>query len=192
MTRSTIDLLLTRRSALAMNLGEPGPDDESLDKILRAGIRVPDHGRAEPWRIQVLRKDAQRALAEISVEIFRRENPDAAEAQIEFERARPQRSPLLLIVTSHPRPEKFANVPEIEQTLSSAAVCQNLLIATEALGYNAQWVTDWLAYHPKVRVALGHQADTRIVGFIHIGTAGEPPHERPRPEFEAIVSEWEP
>ena len=192
MTRSTIDLLLTRRSALAMNLGEPGPDDESLDKILRAGIRVPDHGRAEPWRIQVLRKDAQRALAEISVEIFRRENPDAAEAQIEFERARPQRSPVLLIVTSHPRPEKFANVPEIEQTLSSAAVCQNLLIATEALGYNAQWVTDWLAYHPKVRVALGHQADTRIVGFIHIGTAGEPPHERPRPEFEAIVSEWEP
>ncbi len=192
MTRSTIDLLLTRRSALAMNLGEPGPDDESLDKILRAGIRVPDHGRAEPWRIQVLRKDAQRALAEISVEIFRRENPDAAEAQIEFERARPQRSPLLLIVTSHPRPEKFAKVPEIEQTLSSAAVCQNLLIATEALGYNAQWVTDWLAYHPKVRVALGHQADTRIVGFIHIGTAGEPPHERPRPEFEAIVSEWEP
>ncbi len=192
MTRTTIDLLLTRRSVLAMNLGEPGPDDESLDKILRAGIRVPDHGRTEPWRIQVLRKDAQRALAEICVEIFKRENPAAAGAQIEFERQRPQRSPLLLIVTSHPRPEKFAKVPEIEQTLSSAAVCQNILIATEALGYNAQWVTDWLAYHPEVRVALGHQADTKIVGFIHIGTASEPPNERPRPEFETIVSEWGP
>ncbi len=192
MTVPTIDLLLTRRSTLAMNLGEPGPDDESLDKILRAGIRVPDHGRTEPWRIQVLYKDAQHALAEICVEIFKREHPEAADVQIEFERKRPQRSPLLLIVTSHPKPEKFDKVPEIEQTLSSAAVCENILIATEALGYNAQWVTDWLAYHPEVRTALGHQADTKIIGFIHIGTANEPPNERPRPELETIVSEWRP
>jgi len=190
MANPTLDLLLTRRSVLAKNLGEPGPDEESLQKILRAGIRVPDHGRVEPWRIQVLRKDAQRALAEICVEIFKRETPSAADAQIEVERQRPQRSPVLLVVTSHPNPQKFAKVPEIEQTLSSAAVCQNILIATRALGYDAQWVTDWLAYHPEIRVALGHQADTRIVGFIHVGTAVEPPHERPRPEFDAIVSEW--
>ena len=192
MTIATIDLLLTRRSVLAMNLGEPGPDEESLQKILRAGIRVPDHGRAEPWRIQILHKDAQRAFAEICVEIFKRENPAAAEVQIDAERERPQRSPLLLIVTSHPKPEKFAKVPEIEQTLSSAAVCQTILIATQALGYNAQWVTDWPAYHPEVRAALGHQVDTKIIGFIHIGTASEPPNERPRPELETIVSEWEP
>jgi nitroreductase len=192
MTIATIDLLLTRRSALAITLGEPGPDDESLEKILRAGIRVPDHGRTEPWRIQVLHKDAQRALADVCVEIFKREHPAAAEVQIAFERKRPQRSPVLLIVTSHPKPERFGKVPEIEQTLSSAAVCQNILIATEALGYNAQWVTDWLAYHPEVRETLGHQADTKIIGFIHIGTASEPPNERPRPEFETIVSEWRP
>jgi len=192
MTIATIDLLLTRRSVLAMNLGEPGPDEESLQKILRAGIRVPDHGRAEPWRIQILHKDAQRAFAEICVEIFKRENPAAAEVRIDAERERPQRSPLLLIVTSHPKPEKFAKVPEIEQTLSSAAVCQTILIATQALGYNAQWVTDWPAYHPEVRAALGHQVDTKIIGFIHIGTASELPNERPRPEFETIVSKWDP
>ena len=190
MTNPTLDLLLTRRSVLAKNLGEPGPDDESLHKILSAGIRVPDHGRAEPWRIQVLRKDAQRALAETSVEIFKRETPSAADVQIEVERQRPQRSPVLLVVTSHPDPQKFAKVPEVEQMLSSAAVCQNILIATRALGYDAQWVTDWPAYHPEIRVALGHQADTRIVGFIHVGTAVERPNERQRPKFDAIVSEW--
>ncbi len=190
MTNPTLDLLLTRRSVLAKNLGEPGPDEESLHKILSAGIRVPDHGRAEPWRIQVLRKDAQRALAEICVEIFKRETPSAADVQIEVERQRTQRSPVLLVVTSHPDPQKFAKVPEIEQTLSSAAVCQNILIATRALGFDAQWVTDWPAYHPEIRVALGHQADTRIVGFIHVGTAIEQPNERQRPKFDAIVSEW--
>jgi nitroreductase len=192
MTNPTLDLLLTRRSVLAKNLGEPGPDEESLHKILSAGIRVPDHGRAEPWRIQVLRKDAQRALAETCVEIFRRETPSAADAQIEVERQRTQRSPVLLVVTSHPDSQKFSKIPEIEQTLSSAAVCQNILIATRALGFDAQWVTDWPAYHPEIRVALGHQADTRIVGFIHVGTAIERPNERQRPEFDAIVSEWSP
>ena len=187
-----IDLLLTRRSVLAMNLVEPGPDDDALSLILQAGIRVPDHGRCEPWRIQVLRKEAQNELSKACVEIFKRENPDAGEAQIEAEGTRLQRSPLLLVVTSHPNPKKFVKVPEIEQTLSSAAVCQNILIATQALGFNAQWVTDWPAYHPGVRTELGHSSDTKIVGFIHIGTANQPPNERPRPEFETIVSEWNP
>lgn len=189
---TTIDLLLTRRSVLALNLVEPAPDDDTLNLILRAGIRVPDHGRCEPWRIQVLRKAAQKALGEISAEIFKGENPDARESQIAAERERPQRSPLLLVVTSHPNAEKFVKVPEIEQTLSSATVCQNILIATQALGFNAQWVTDWPAYHAEICTALGHSSDTKIVGFIHIGTAEKPPNERPRPDFETIVSEWTP
>ncbi len=189
---TTIDLLLSRRSVLAINLCDPAPDDDELDQILRAGIRVPDHGRAEPWRIQILRKEAQRALADVCVDIYLRENPDAPEALIEKERERQQRSPLLLVVTSHPNADKFAKVPELEQVLSSAAVCQNILIATQALGYNAQWVTDWPAYHANVREALGHSADTEIVAFIHIGTAIEAPKERPRPDFDAIVSEWRP
>lgn len=189
---TTIDLLLSRRSVLAINLGDPAPDDGELDQILRAGIRVPDHGRAEPWRIQILRREAQRALAEVCVDVFVRDNPDAPEALVEQERERQLRSPLLLVVTSHPNSEKFAKVPELEQVLSSAAVCQNILIATQALGYNAQWVTGWPAYHAEVREALGHSADTDIVAFIHIGTASEAPNERQRPDFDTIVSEWHP
>ena len=189
---TTIELLLARRSVLAVNLGDPAPDDDELEKILRAGIRVPDHGRAEPWRIQVLRKHAQKSLAETSVEIFIRENPEAPDALVEQERERHQRSPLLLVVTSHPNAEKFAKVPKLEQVLSSAAVCQNILIATHALGYSAQWLTGWPAYHVEIRKALGHSADTEIVAFIHIGTAADAPKERQRPDFDTIVSEWNP
>jgi nitroreductase len=187
-----IDLLLTRRSVLAANLVEPAPDDDTLSLILSAGIRVPDHGRCEPWRIQILRKAAQKALGDRCAEIFRRENPDAAASLVQAERQRPQRSPLLLVVSSHPNAEKFAKVPEIEQLLSAAAVCQNMLVATQALGFNAQWVTDWPSYHSEVRAFLGHDAETEIVGFVHIGTAEKAPNERPRPEFDTIVSEWSP
>jgi len=188
----TIDLLLTRRSVLAMNLGEPGPDEQELTTILAAGIRIPDHGRAEPWRIQVLHKPAQQALGEFSAGLYEREHPDAPAAQIAMERERPQRSPVLLVVSFHLNTVKVAKVPEMEQLLSSGAVCQNILIAVQALGYQAQWLTDWPAYHAEVRKFLGQDEDTPIVGFIHIGTAASPPKERPRPDFDAVVSEWKP
>ncbi len=192
MTHPTINLLLTRRSVLAKALGEPGPNDQQLQTILRAGLRIPDHGRAEPWKIQVLDASAQRALGEFSATLFRSENPKAKDVLIEFERERPQRSPVLLIVSFHPNKQKLAKIPEVEQLLSTGAVCQNILVATQALGYNAQWVTDWPAYHPEIRRFLGHDEETQIVGFIHIGTAAEPPKERPRPDLDSIVSEWKP
>jgi len=192
MTHPTIDLLLTRRSVLAKDLGEPGPNEQELNTILRAGLRIPDHGRAEPWRIQVLDAEAQLALGEFSAELFQRENPDARDVQVEFERQRPQRSPLLLVVSFRPNEQKLAKVPEVEQLLSTGAVCQNILVATQALGFNAQWLTDWPAYHSEIRRFLGHDEQTRIAGFIHIGTAATPPNERPRPDFDAIVSEWKP
>ena len=176
---------------VAQNLVRPGPNKTELETILQAGLRVPDHGVTQPWRIQVISKKGQKALGELLLEIFKRENPDARDALQKLEWERPQRSPTLLVVTSHPNPDRYAKVPHIEQLMSAGAVCQNLLIAANALGYSAQWITGWPAYHGEVRQALGHSLDTEIVGFIHIGTAKEPPKERARPEFEKIISEWE-
>jgi nitroreductase len=192
MADTTIDLLLRRRSVLAKDLGDPGPDQEALETILRAGIRVPDHGRTEPWRIQILRENARRALGDLFGEIYQREHPDAADAVLAAERERPLRGPVLLAVSFHPDPTKYDKVPRTEQLLSAGAMCQNILIACEALGFNVQWLTGWPAYHPQVREALGHSSDTEIIGFLHIGTAARPPSERPRPDFAAIVSEWTP
>ena len=190
MTQAVIDLLLSRRSVLARDLGEPGPSAGQLETIIAAGLRVPDHGRVEPWRIQVLHKAAQASLAQKCRDVFERENAGASEAVIEAEHARMLRSPVLLVVSSHLDPQRFEKVPAIEQVLSAGALCQNMLIAAQALGFGAQWVTGWPAYHAEIRKALGHSADTEIVGFIHIGTPPAPPRERPRPDPEAIVSEW--
>jgi nitroreductase len=191
MTDPTIELLLTRRSVLAKDLVEPAPSAEHLDIILRAGLRVPDHGRVEPWRIQVLLKPAQRALGELCARIFRRENPQSSDVQLRAERDRVQQAPLLIIVSSHPDPRRFAKVPAIEQLLSAGALCQNLLIAAQALGYGAQWVTGWPAYHPEIKAALGHDPTVDLIGFVYLGTVAAPPAERPRPELESIVSEWQ-
>lgn len=190
-TPDLAELLLKRRSTLAANMRPPGPDPEALDVLLRIATRVPDHGKLTPWRIQVLRSEAQARLGDICAEVFREDNPDASEAQIEFERQRLQRSPLLLVVTCHPNREKLAKVPMIEQQISAGAVCQNLLVGATALGFASQLLTDWPAYHPKIRRALGHAENTEIIGFVHIGSPAETsPKERPRPDLEDVVSEW--
>lgn len=185
----TIDLLLTRRSVVAKNLGEPGPGDGDLEKILAAGIRVPDHGKLGPWRIQVLKKPGQAALGDVFAKVFSEDNPDAEERLVEIERQRPQRAPILLAVTARIDP-LHPKIPELEQRLSGGALCQNLLIACHASGFAAQWLTEWVAFHPAIKRALGHDEDTDIIGFVYIGTPVEQPSERGRPTLDQVVSEW--
>ena len=43
-----IDLLLTRRSIPARFMVGPGPSEAELQRIISAGIRVPDHGKLGP------------------------------------------------------------------------------------------------------------------------------------------------
>ncbi len=185
----TIDLMLTRRSVKAGDLIEPGPSAEDLDRIVRAAIRVPDHGKLTPWRIQVLHKPGQARLGDFLADLFARHNPDAREKQIEFERQRPQRAPVLLVVTARPViPHK---IPEMEQLLSGGAVCTSILLATQALGYRAQWLTEWPAYRAEVVAFLGHNPESdNVLGFFYLGSAAQAPDERPRPAIADVVSEW--
>ncbi len=184
-----IDFLLTRRSVSARLLGPPGPDAAALELILRAATRVPDHGKLTPWRIQVLREEGQRRLGELLAGLYAAETPGARESQIETERQRPQRAPVLLVVTSKARGGH--KIPEIEQILSGANVCFSILLATRAVGFAANWLTEWPAYHPEVIRALGHDpALDRILGFLYLGSPTELPADRPRPALDEVVGEW--
>lgn len=184
-----IDLLLTRRSVKPQDLIEPAPDGVDLDRILEAGIRVPDHGKLSPWRVQVIRRQGQDVLGDLYAQLFVKEHGErASQAQIEAERQRPKRSPLLLAVTAHP--EREHPIPILEQHHSNGAMCMNILNAAHALGYAGNWVTGWASRHPAVKQALGHDEETEIVAFIHLGTAKEAPEQRPRPDVAEIASEW--
>ena len=81
-------------------------------------------------------------------------------------------------------------IPEWEQILSSGAVCQNILIAAHAQGFVANWITEWCAYHPRVKAALGLQTGERIAGFIYIGTSAVTLEDRPRPDIAKLVTRF--
>lgn len=179
-----IDFLLTRRSVKAANLVEPAPKGLQLDLILQAATRVPDHGKLAPWRIKILHKDGQKKLGDLFAKRFIELNPDANEKQIEHERQRPQRAPLLLVVTLNP--VESIKAPLWEQELSVGAVCMNILHAAHMLGFNANWITEWPAFDTEIQREMGG----KIAGFIFIGTAKEKPEERERPKLEDVVEEW--
>lgn len=181
-----LDYLLTRRSLSSTKLTGPGPNDAELELILRAATRVPDHGKLAPWRIQVVRGEAQHTLGKRWAEIFRRDNPAASDELIESEAKRPARAPLLLIVST--RIENVQRIPRFEQVLSGAAMCLNAIHAANALGYFAAWNTGWPAYHADVKAGLQIPESDEIVGLIYIGSATQPTDERSRPALEDVVS----
>ena len=188
--KNTLDFLLSRRSVLARMMEGPGPDDADLRRILRTGLRVPDHGRLAPWRFIVIRGEARERLGGVLAETFERKNPDAIDEQIEIERERLTRAPVVVAVVS--KVVKEHKIPEWEQILSSGAACQTMLIAALSMGYAAQWITEWYAYDPDVKAALGIGAEDRIAGFLYLGNEAAEPTERMRPEYDDIVSEWTP
>jgi nitroreductase len=188
MPNATLRHLLSRRSVSANGLGEPGPNQTEIEQILTAAARVPDHKKLVPWRFVLFQGDARSAFGKVLAEICQREEKDVSKFRLETEAARFLRAPLVIAVIS--RPVKNPAAPEWEQILSAGAACQNLLVAATALGYGAQWITEWYGYSEGVRKALKLADNERVAGFIYIGTARETPDERERPALADIVQCW--
>ncbi len=182
---AALEFLLTRRSRPAKTLGLPVPGREELAPLLTAAARTPDHGKLEPWRFIVLEHAALQRLAD-AVRAYGDEtgtDPDKThKMHAQFANAH-----LAVAVIASPRPSE--KIPQIEQILSSGAVCLQLLNAALAAGWGANWLTGWASHDPDfTRPHLGLAAHESIAGLIHIGTETSAPPERPRPDLAAITT----
>ena len=181
-----VAFLAKRRSASAMALAEPGPDDAQLADILRLAVRVPDHGKLAPWRFVILKGAAKDVFAERVTELADSQvNPTKAKAALR----KLTRPPVAVAVIS-----RFieGEIPEWEQRQSASAVCHQMLLAASALGWGANWITDWYSYDPRAIAILGLAVDEQVAGFLYLGTTTEQPQERVRPDVAAITTEWSP
>jgi nitroreductase len=182
-----LSALRHRRSTPSRLLGPPGPDADQLRALLECAVRVPDHGKLAPWRFLAIAGEAKAGLCEFLAERSLARDPAAAAAVVEKDRLRFSYAPLVLAVVGRLSPGH--KVPEQEQLLSGGALCFQLLLAADALGFGAQWLTGWPAYDPVVRARLGLAENERLLGFMHLGTAREPVPERERPDALALLSE---
>jgi nitroreductase len=183
-----IALLRTRRSLKPAELIGPGPSPADLDTLLTIASRVPDHGKLAPWRFIVFEGESRLKAGAAIAAAFVAKYPDAKPEQIEFERRRLARAPLVVAVVSRAAPD--VKIPEWEQVLSSGAAAMSLVIAAHALGFGAAWITEWYAYDRGVLAALGLAPDEKITGFVHIGRPTHAPEDRPRPALADVVTRF--
>ena len=183
-----LELLKTRRSFKAMELSGPGPSPAEVDTLLTVASRVPDHGKLAPWRFIVFEGEARRTAGIAIANAFHTKYPDAKLEHVAAERERLLRAPLVIAVVSRAAPH--VKIPEWEQVLSAGAAAMNLVTAAHALGYGANWITEWYAYDRAVLDALGLEPHERMAGFIHIGRPPGPPEERPRPPLAEIATRF--
>lgn len=176
--------LARRRSASAVTLAEPAPTPVELEALLNLAARVPDHGKLSPWRFVLLQGDGKARYAAKLEALAQSRGDSKAVAKLGKLRI----PPLGVAVISSPRPSE---IPEWEQLLSAGAVCTTLLYAAQALGYGANWITDWYAYDAKAKEILGLSPSEQVAGFIFMGTPSDPPLERERPTAAALLQTWE-
>jgi nitroreductase len=166
----------------------PGPNEEQVQRILAAAARVPDHGKLFPWRFIIFEGDGRKRFGELIANCLQETEANVPLERVEMERTRFLRAPVVIGVISRTREQ--IPIPEWEQILSAGAVCQTMLIAAHAMGFVANWITEWPAYHPLVKERLGLKPGERIAGFVYIGTSAVPLEERVRPELSKIVQRF--
>ena len=183
----TLDLLLSRRSGSAKAMVGPGPNPEELRVILQAGARVPDHKKLFPWRFILFEGEGRKRMGDVLGDVLCAEG-DVSDERIAMERGRFLRAPVVIGVVSRVR--ENIPVPMWEQELSAGAVCQNILLASHALGYVANWLTEWCAFTSSVKETFDLKPGERVAGFIYIGKPAEPLEERVRPDLDKLITHF--
>jgi len=186
---SILSLLETRRSGKPRELVGPGPTSAELQRILTVAARTPDHGTLAPWRFVTVGDDQRDAFEELLQQALVEDDPEAPQAKRQKEHDFAHYEGALVVLIS--APVEGHKIPAWEQQLSCGAAGMNLLLAAQALGYVAGWVTGWRAYSERVRQAFCDPGE-RIAGFIFIGHAVRELEERPRPELAEVWKPWRP
>ena len=179
-----MEFLSRRRSRPAKLFSGPVPDAAALRRILTTALRVPDHGKLEPWRLIVVGTVGMARLAALAEARAHELGGDAqkvAKGRRQFDLGQ-----LAVVVISSPKADAK---PVVEQLASASALCMNLLNAAEAAGWGANWLTGWVAHDASFAArAFGCTGDETVAGIVHIGTPPEDGPDRPRPDLDRIVT----
>jgi len=161
---NNIDLLLNRRSNGALKF--PAPNNATLDKILTAGMRVPDHGNIKPWHFTVMQDKGLEHLSDIFSKAGQADGVDQEKLNKMIKM--PFRAPMIIVIST--RYNDHPKVPKQEQLIAAGCCAYAMQMAAFGLGYGAIWRTGELSYHTLVKSELNIRDTDEIIGFLYIGT----------------------
>jgi nitroreductase len=164
-----IEAIVNRRSLSKMR--QDTPPRELVEKVLSAAVHAPNHHNTQPWRFFVLSGKARDELGEELAESLRLRMTDLDPAKLDgfmtAERAKPMRSPVLIVVGVTPERDDAMSVREDLQAASAAI--QNMLLAANSLGLAAIWRTGDGAYDDRIKAYFGLRPQDEIAGIVYLG-----------------------
>ena len=177
---AALTLIHSRQHTSPKRLGDPGPDNAQIEKILTAASAAPDHGRLTPWRIVVIPRERRHLLGEVFAEALIERDATATEAQKEDARAKAHRGPFLVLVVARLSPELGDTHPQ-ERLISAGSAIQNMLLAAHAMRFGAGLSSGRALYSRQMRALFGLAAHEQPLCFITVGTVQKQKSGEPRP-----------
>jgi len=150
-------------------LGEPGPNPEQLENIVKAGLRACDHRSLTPWKFLLIEGQARERFGKLMVKCKEANETGTVSAELATKLAnKPFRAPTILVVVASI--VDHDKVPEIEQLLSAGAAAQMMMTAAHAQGVGAIWRSGSMMFTNEMHKGLNLAETDQIVGFIYLGT----------------------
>jgi nitroreductase len=189
--RSLLDAIAARRSAGRMT--QALPPREVIEQVLAAAVEAPNHHNTQPWRFFVLAGAARERFGEVLAKSLKgRIRPGTERSKIDGliagERAKPLRSPVVIVVASVS--ERDDAVTRREDFQAACAAIQNMLLAAEALGLAAIWRTGEGILDAGVKAHFGLRAEDEIAGVVYLGYAAPEAAAEPRNRTFTDKTEW--
>lgn len=179
---SVLHFLHTRQSN--PYLQGQAPDEEIINNIIKAGMRVPDHAGLTPWHFTVIKNEG---LIKLSKAFKSAAVSDGAEiVKIEKAEKMPFRAPLIIAIST--KYQQHIKVPKQEQLIAAGCTVHAMQMAATALGLGSVWRTGEMSYHPLVKERLKIKLHEDIVGFLYIGDKAKESSIKPSKSFEDHVS----
>jgi nitroreductase len=174
--------ILTRRTIKDFR-PDPVPD-ETLERVLTAGLWAQNHRLTQPWRFTILGAETHHRLAEIAAESqLALLAPDAAAPErqrVQADALKKIRSKPLVVGVS-----QYLGPPAQRQEDYGAIACaiQNIQLAAWGEGLGMQWSSGKLTQLPRTYELLSIRPDEEeIVGMLFFGyPASVPPAQARRP-----------
>ena len=150
-------------------------------------MAAPDHHRLKPTQFIVIEGEQRLAFGELLTNAV----ADLGEldpVQIDRVKNHPFRAPLLVLAVT--RFQDHPKVPLFEQTLSSGAAIENLLLSLQAQGFSTMWRSGAVVESKLLKSALGLAERDLISGIIYVGTAAKEIAPRAEIDINQYVQYW--
>ena len=157
-----------RTVSVALMNGQP-IDDDKVAQLLELADWAPTHGRTEPWRFLVYRKESLQQFAKDHADLYWQQTSEENRDQNKYDKLQQTAEKASHLVVAIMQRGAKPNIPALEEIAATAAAIEHILLGASALGISAIWNTGGMTHHPALKQYLKLGPEDVVMGLIYLG-----------------------